>query len=403
MSIGRHKLRSFLSILGIIFGIIAVTLIISVGEGAKKEIVRQIEALGTHNIYLRTVPLTESQQINAGKNRSRGLNLGDVAQINSLSGSIEHIAYSDDFEIDVTVMNEKITPHAVAVSSRLINLLGLKVSQGRFITDLDNQNSNQVCVIGRAVAEGLREKGRLGSRIPINGMLFTIVGLLPERQDKTKETKVILDRDINQSIFIPYSLAKWVKKQEDRSEFFDEAVTEIVIRVKQTGQIEAITKKLEKLLDVTHKGVKNYRIISPFELLEQSRKAQNTLNLSVGSIATIALVVGGIGIMNIMLANISERKKEIGLRRAVGATKYHIIVQFLLESLLLTGFGGIIGVIFGTILILGLSFLLPWPVVIGIKSIFLPFLMAILIGLFFGYYPARQAADLNPIDALRYE
>lgn len=403
-SLLRHKLRSGLSMLGIVCGVMAVFTIISVGEGARQKIIRQIEQLGIRNIYIRATALTDEQKRTAAEKQSPGLSMSDRDRITSGCAYVSDIACLKEVSASVPGMKKNMLPQILSVSSAYANMLNLFVSQGRFIADQDIEMRNPVCVVGAGVAENAEEKGRMGSYIRIENHLFRVVGILERSDRKTEESTVISVRNYNGIIFIPLGtegvLSRSVPGKIGQE---NHELSEIIVSVRKTGEVTQAGHMLKRIMALSHKHVADYQIVIPRELLRQAGKTRRMLNIFLAVIAGISLLVGGIGIMNIMLATVSERVGEIGVRRAVGATQWDIVIQFLSESVILTFFGGLFGIVSGVMAVHLLSRLGAWDTVISAPAFILPLLMSLLVGIFFGLYPAYRAARTDPITALRHE
>jgi putative ABC transport system permease protein len=257
-----------------------------------------------------------------------------------------------------------------------------------------------VCIIGSEVRQELfGYRNPIGRRIKIGGTWFTVVGMMESKTIKEGKASVIKLRNINKDIYIPITTALKRFTDEDRPDF----VEEIAIQVESEDEVLTTSEIVKRLLNRTHNGVSDYEIIIPAELLAQSQKTQRVFNIVMGSIAAISLLVGGIGIMNIMLASVTERTKEIGTRRALGATERDIMGQFLNETVLISVTGGIIGILLGTGMAKGINLYARWDTVISLYSVAVSCGIAALVGIVFGLYPARKAAKMDPIAALRFE
>lgn len=405
-SVGRNKLRSFLSVLGVVFGVMAVMTIICIGQGAKEEALRQVEQLGTRNIYLKQVDLSKEQKSEAARRNVTGLNQRDTVLLQQADSSIFQIATLKQLTVEVLGALRQISPQVVACSANYADVLNLKILEGRFFNQSDIDSHELVCVLGNEVSLALGEEGMLLEKLRMGNQIFTIIGRLAEIDFSRNDSSAVSVRNHNEMILLPMGSDKWLPKQgasmagkpQPESGF-----SEIIIETTDSSQVLNSASVINRIMNQSHKGISDYQMVVPLELLNQARKTHEMFNWFLGAIAGISLVVGGIGIMNIMLATISERKKEIGIRRAVGATKSHILVQFLIESVMLTLTGGIIGVILGAGMAILISFAAPWHASMSLAAVLIPLLMSVLVGMFFGLYPAYQAASVNPIQALRYE
>lgn len=405
-SLLQQKLRSFLSVLGVVCGVMAVVAMISIGEGAKQETIRQIEQLGTRSIYIKAVSLTEDQVALAREHLSRGLNIADMKRIEKGSTITESVACLREVSTAILGVAREISPQVVACSDNYAALQRMHISSGRFIASQDRRRKNLVCVLGHDVARGLEELGKPGNFIRIDAHLFKVVGVLSRIERQTGKHSTVSVRNYNEMVFVPLETAQTLtradtgRKQESTTA---DQLSEIVVQVGRTQDVMDAAMLVRRIMEVSHNYAQDYQLLVPLELLKQAERTQRTLNLVLGAIAGISLLVGGIGIMNIMLATVSERTREIGIRRAVGATRRHIMVHFLLESVFLTVAGGIIGLLCGLGAVGVISSLAGWKVVVSFWSAALPLQMSFMVGIFFGLYPARQAAKVDPIVALRHE
>ena len=400
----QHKLRATLSILGVVCGVAAVLSMLSVGEGAKRETLSQIEQLGTRNIYVKSIPLTEMQERKSRAKLSQGLTFYDAQRIKNGCHNVQDVAGLRELKASVFGAIKDVMPQIVSCSPNYASMLKIPIFEGRFISDPDMQEVKLVCVIGHNVAKNMGASGGIGNYLRIENSLFKIVGILRRIESKAEKSGAISLRNYNDMVFIPLTAANLVNKSASVIGVTAwPEVTELVVGVSTAQQVLKSVPAVKRILEITHGGADDYQIVVPQELLNQSRKIQRTFNIVLGSIAFISLLVGGIGIMNIMLATVSERTKEIGVRRAFGATYSDIIIQFLAESTILTFTGGIIGIIIGLGGVWLISAIAKWNTAITVLSLVLPLLTSILVGIFFGLYPAYAAAKMDPIAALRYE
>jgi putative ABC transport system permease protein len=398
-----HKLRSALSVVGIVCAVMALLSMISIGEGAREEALRQIEELGTRNIYLKSIRLTGEQAYQARRKLSAGLRAGDAAMLKRNCQLISQVGYVKEFSASLSGFGGQVTPQFVACSASIAELQNLSLRRGRFIRHRDLEKRNQVCVLGSDVARRLGPNIGVGSDLRVGDHLLKIVGVLERRDRRTKNNSAVSTRNINDMVFVPLGLEIHVAQRLTGAYSSPSAVTEIVVQVIHTDQVADAATIVGRLMEVAHHGVRDFQMIVPQELLKQAEKTRRMFNIILGAIAGISLVVGGIGIMNIMLATVSERTREIGIRRSVGATRAHIVGQFLAESVILTGAGGIAGIAAGIAAVWLITAIAGWQATVNFTAVCLPLIMSVLVGISFGLYPACRAAFMNPITALRHE
>jgi macrolide transport system ATP-binding/permease protein len=394
-----HKLRSFLSVLGIVFGIGAIIAMLAIGAGAKQEIVEQIALLGTTNITVKAVIPSEDTVTTGKEQLSQGLTYGDVKRIAQVSPSIAHLAA-------VRILSSQVQHQRRLVQARIVGTApdyqytgNLSVRQGRYLTSTDETEMQRVCVLGPDIQQELFAfQNPLGEMVKIRNDWFRVIGTLENKTLNPKKTSSIQMNPINKDVYIPLSTSSMFVPPKE-----SEMIQEITIRVDKADHVNDVARTIRAILTRVHHGAKDYEVIVPLELLKQSQHTQNIFNLVMGCIAGISLLVGGIGIMNIMLATVTERTKEIGIRRAIGASRRIILWQFLIETLLLTFVGGGLGILLGIGGAYFISVFAQWRTIISIQTILLACSISALIGIVFGIYPASQGAKMDPIAALRYE
>jgi putative ABC transport system permease protein len=393
-----RRLRSLLSTLGIVFGVGAVIAMTSIGEGARREAIEQIELLGTNNIRIKQVRLTGEQQAEANRRSSAGLSYNDARLIRESVPDTFTLAPLKFVDAEVRFEGRQSVAQVVATSPEYEDVTSFRVASGRFVTAVDVRDYKRVCILGSEVKEELfGYRDPIGAQVRIGGTWFTTVGVMEAKQIREKRATVIKVRNINRDVFIPITTAiKRFPWTEDPS-----ALEEIAVRVAHPDDLADTGQLIDGLLEQRHRGVKDYELIVPEELLAQAQRTQRLFNIVMGSIAGISLLVGGIGIMNIMLANVSERTREIGIRRALGATKWDIISEFLVETVLICLAGGIIGILFGFGMAVFITVFAGWETGFSITSVLVAFGTSASVGLLFGLFPARRAAELNPVEALR--
>lgn len=395
-----HKFRSFLSVLGIVCGVMAVMVMISTGEGAKEEVLGRIESMGLKNIYIHDKLLSTELQEQVERRKSYGLSLFDVEYLRSISPAILQVGAIQNAPLTPVGTGISITPTILKCTGNYGSLLGMKIKVGRFLNEQDSYKNSQVCVVGATLAKRLGREGRVGEAIRINDLLYTIIGVLQKDDKEPSKTAKVKNQNFNDTIFLPLNIPHNLTKFGSSIEQYS-MLSSVVLEVDGRENVESVARLVHRAMEVSHQGVLDYDVIVPLELLAQALAAQKTFNLVLAVIAAVSLLVGGIGIMNIMLATVTERRREIGIRRAVGATKKDIACQFLAESFLLTMCGGVIGIVSGFVCVLVIEYLAGWPIEITAASMFIPFILACVAGIFFGYYPAVQAAKMDPIKALR--
>ncbi|MDH4319564.1 MAG: ABC transporter permease [Desulfobulbaceae bacterium] len=401
----QRKLRSALSVIGVIFGVMAVLTMVSIGEGAKRETLRKIERLGIRNIYIRPLQLTGEEQRLAEENLSPGLNENDANLIEKIARSVEAVTIYHEIVADFHDGEQDFSPKIASCSANYPSIYKIKLARGRFFTPLDNKDYHNVCVLGSNAAEKLAIKGQLGNKISMGDMQVTVIGVLESQHEVKNDDESILSlRNHDDMILLPRSIEKYFFSFEKKKEVNPRVnISELIVKVKEDIEMTYAVKEVKSLLAKLHNNVPDYQVVVPQQLLNQARQTRRIFNIVLGSIAAISLVVGGIGIMNVMLATVTERTKEIGIRRAVGARRIDIIIHFLIESSLLTVTGGVAGIVFGIIATGSISYFARWPTAITGYTIVIPFLLSCFIGIFFGLYPAHKAASMSPINALRQD
>jgi ABC-type antimicrobial peptide transport system permease subunit len=395
-----RKLRSLLSTLGIIFGVAAVISMISIGEGARREAVEQIKLLGTNNIRIKHLQLTGEKREEAERRFSSGLTYNDALLIRESVPGLLGVAPLKFVDAEVRFEGRQGIAQVVGVSSAYEEVTNFCVADGRFITQFDFMESKSICVLGSEVKQELfGYRDALGAAIRIGEGVFTVVGVMEAKTIREGRTAAIKVRNINRDVYIPITTA--LKRFPITGG--PSGIEEIAVRVAQAEDLSPTAQLITDILGQRHRGVEDYEVMIPEELLTQAQRTQRIFNVIMGSIAGISLLVGGIGIMNIMLASVMERTREIGVRRAIGAKRRDVIRQFLIETTIISLAGGILGVLVGVGLSQLIGYFAGWSTIVTTTSIVLAFLVSVAIGLIFGLYPAARAASLDPVKALHYE
>jgi putative ABC transport system permease protein len=393
-----RKSRSLLSTLGIVFGVAAVIAMMAIGEGARQEAVEQVKLLGTNNIRVKPLLLTGEKREEAQRRSSRGLTHDDARLVRESVPALLGVAPLKFVEAGVRFEGRPGVAQVVGTGPEHEAVTSFRVATGRYITAVDVAEAKAVCVLGSDVKEELfGYRAAVGARVRIGEAWFTVVGVMEPKAVREGRAAVIKVRNINRDVYIPITAA-FRRLPESRG---SAALDEIAIRVTQAETLSLTARLVKELLGRTHRGVEDYEVMIPEELLAQAQRTQRLFNIIMGSIAGISLLVGGIGIMNIMLANVTERTREIGIRRAVGATKGEILLQFLIEAVLVCFAGGVLGILLGFVMAATITLYAGWATGFSPASVLLAFGMTAVVGLFFGLFPARRAAALDPVHALR--
>ena len=395
-----HKFRSFLSVLGIVCGVMAVMSMISTGEGAKQEVLGRIEKMGLKNIYIKKIVLSEELKKQADEKKSYGLSFFDVERLQELTAAITQVGAVQNVPLTPVGMGMGITPNIIKCTANYGELLGLQTTAGRFISEQDLVNNNLICVLGGSLAKRLGSKGRIGSFIRLNNLLYRVVGILTQYDIDTSQTTKVSNENFNDMVFLPLNIPRNSTTSHNVNNRHT-LLSQIIVEVDNRENVSPVAKLINRALELSHNNVLDYNLVVPLELMVQSLATQRIFNLVLAVTAGISLLVGGIGIMNIMLATVTERKREIGVRRAVGATQKDIAYQFLAESFLLTGCGGLLGLVAGFVCVGVIETMAGWPIKVTGWAMFIPFILACITGVFFGLYPAIRAARMDPIQALR--
>ena len=399
-SIRAHKLRSFLTMLGMIFGVAAVVSMVSIADGARREAVEHIRLLGTNNIRVSQRELTDTAREAAEQKGSSGLVVDDADLIGESLANLRGVAPIRFVEASVLRGHQETTASVVATDEQYAHVTDFFAGEGRFLSPLDVASGKRVAVIGSEVRDALFGfRSPIGQRIRIGDQWFTVVGVMEPKTVRKGRASVIKLRNVNQDVYVPISTA--TLRLPDASGVG--GVQEIAIQVNDPDAVSNTAQIVKRLLTRSHQGVEDFEIVVPAELLAQAQSTQRVFNIVMGSIAAISLLVGGIGIMNVMLTTVTERTREIGIRRAVGATQRTILTQFLIETVLVSSSGGCLGIVLGSLMAKGINRFAGWETVVSPSGTLLAFGISALVGVVFGLYPARRAARMDPIAALRFE
>ena len=398
-SLAAHSLRSLLTMLGMIFGVAAVIAMLSIGAGAERAALAGIERLGVRNLLVKAKDLDEDE-LREVREKSLGVSQRDVEAIREAVPGVERVLGRLDVEpYKILADGRKTEAEVQGVSADHAELFALGVAEGRFLDGRDLLDHAQTCVIGSAVRRELFGYGEaLGRDLKVNDVWLTVVGVLPP-SGAAQETEGAAFGSVDRRIYLPLTTA--LRKFE--REPLDAPLTEIVVRLDPEASPGRTASILQPLLARLHGGQDDFELVVPAALLAEARRTQRLFSLVMGCIAGISLLVGGIGIMNIMLATVLERTREIGVRRAVGARQADIRNQFLMEAFAISALGGLAGVLLGVGLAKAVAASADWPTVVTAWSIALAAGVSMAVGVASGWYPAVRAARLDPIEALRTE
>ncbi len=398
-----HKLRSLLTMLGMIFGVGAVVAMLSITAGAQKEMISFIDLLGVNNIIVEAKEATDRDTLQARRAISPGLTFRDYRNIAANVQGIQASTPRKRFKPGKLLPKpSQEPPQLIGVLPSFLEINSLGVLEGRWFNEEDNTTSSPVCVLGESAKVNLLGYERaVGKYVKVNSQWLQVIGVLSHQA--TADTGVEGLEVTNRNNLIIAPLNTVMRRFEDNQGFLRDEIDGIYIKVVQgTDSIET-SKVVSAILAATHKDAGDYTVVVPADLLEQRRQTQMIFEIVMICIAGISLLVGGIGIMNIMLATVLERTREIGIRRAIGARQSDIVRQFLTEAVLISIVGGVIGIAFGFTLSQVIALAAGWSTVVTTASIVVAFGVSVFIGLLFGIYPAVQAAKLDPIEAIRYE
>jgi len=439
-----NRFRSMLTALGIIFGVAAVISMMAIGNGARKLILDQIKLVGVNNIVV--TPVLEmkgegggdTDEENSGqkiqKKYSPGLTLEDVDGIKNIIPTVTRVSAEVSFDSFIIKGGKRSAAKLIGVTNDFFEVYNLKLFEGQYFQEQQMVSGSPVCIIGPSVkSRFFSQEDPLGKTIKCGGIWLTVIGVLENRVFQVDESKDIGISDYNDHIYAPIHTV--LLRYKDRAcvneasfnqggssmVFIDGGMAfssssssgsvddnynqldKIVVQVNDSKYLDATTKALTAMLKRRHQQVDDFQVSVPELLLKQEQRTKDIFNIVLGVIAGISLVVGGIGIMNIMLASVMERTKEIGIRRASGATRRDVIFQFLSEATIISISGGVIGIAFGVIFALMIHRATGILTIVTPVSIVVSFGVSAFIGILFGYMPAKRASDQDPVESLRYE
>ena len=400
-SLLAHKLRSLLTMLGMIFGVGAVVAMLSITAGAQKEMMSFIDQLGVNNIIVEAREAVDRNELQTVRAISPGLTFRDYRAISENVQGLVAITPRKRFKPQkVLPKTNQELPQLIGVLENFVEINSLRLVGGRFFSEEENKSSAPVCVLGESAKVNLLGfDDAIGKYVKINDVWLQVIGVLTPQATSDTDMEGAINR--NNLVIAPLNTV--MRRFEDNTSYLKDEIDGIYMKVGQNIDSIETSNVVRAILTATHKDAGDFTVVVPAGLLEERRRTQFIFNIVMICIAGISLLVGGIGIMNIMLATVLERTREIGIRRAIGARQGDIVRQFLTEAVMISIVGGLIGIGFGFSLSRIIASAAGWSTVVTGSSIAVAFGVSVFIGLLFGIYPAVQAAKLDPIEAIRYE
>ncbi|HNW51757.1 MAG TPA: ABC transporter permease [Prolixibacteraceae bacterium] len=391
----RNKFRAFLTMLGIIIGVASVIAMLAIGQGSKKSIQDQMSGMGTNLIF--AMPGSEQRGgVRMGNSDAQSMKLSDVEAIAKECSAISSVSPEVRASGQAVYGNQNWPTSIVGANENFFPARKFSIADGRCFNEKEISSMAKVCLIGQTIKENLFTNGTdpIGQTVRFKNIPLKIIGVIAEKGENG------MGDDQDDIIVAPYTT---VQRRILSISYIQSIFASAVSEDKNDEAIAQLTQTLRRTHKIKEGEENDFRVMSQSELVQTFSSVSNILTALLGAISGISLLVGGIGIMNIMYVSVTERTREIGLRMSIGGKGKHILMQFLIESTMLSVFGGIIGIILGYLVSAVIGKVMGWPVVVMTDSVVLSFAVCSAIGIFFGWYPARKAAALNPIDALRYE
>lgn len=401
VNLRAQKTRTLLTALGIVFGVGSVIGMLSIGAGAREESLQFIERLGVRNILVDSIPAMSAEELQQRRRSSPGLNERDMRVLEANIEGLETLSPRRAlYPARVLPKPSGSMPVLLGVRPSFSLIHGQRMLEGRLIEEDDEVANAPVCVLGQSAKISMLGYGlAVGKQVKVNDTWLQVVGVLAEQIADSGATGKAIDR--NNAIFIPVSTFSY--RFWDSSRFLKDELDGIDLRLKPGVDSVQTAKVVSAILNATHRNTEDFTVTIPAALLEQQKRTQTIFTYVMVAIAAISLLVGGIGIMNIVLATVMERTREIGIRRAMGARKRDIVRQFLTESVLISLGGGLLGIAFGMALSWLIANVAEWKTIVTTLSVIVAFGVSVAVGVLFGIYPALKAAEIDPIEALRYE
>lgn len=432
-----NKVRSMLTALGIIFGVAAVISMMAIGKGAQKEILDQMKLVGVNNIIISPISKADKKEDSdkeaSGKQLkekfSPGLSLKDAQALIEVIPTVERVSPEVGYDLPVVNAGKSMNTRLTGVSNHFFEIFNLSLEKGAFFSDVEQLEGKPVCIIGSGIKARLfPQSDPLGQKVKCGNIWLTVVGVIQNVAVSQKSSESLGIADYNSAVFTPLrtvfvrfkdrSVVTKSNIGEGESFFGDDFVVfnsgddkvaaynqldKITVQVKESGQLTATAEIIRRILLRRHSKVEDFDVKVPELLLKQEQRTKDIFNIVLGAIASISLLVGGIGIMNIMLASVMERIREIGVRMAIGARKRDIVLQFLTEATLISVSGGLIGILLGIILAKMIMRFADILTIISMFSVLVSFGVSVAVGVMFGFMPAKKASLQDPVTSLRHE
>ena len=398
-----NKVRSFLTMLGMIFGVAAVVSMMSIGAGAQQQVLAFIEQLGVRNLIVEAKEANDFMAFQKARKASPGLTERDLRMIRANVPGITASSARKRFEPQKLVPKpQREAPQMFGVEPSYQGIGGLSVVSGRFFTQAEADAALPVAVIGEGARTNLfGAKDPIGEYVKVNEQWFRVIGMVGPQVSSQTDVAGIPAQDRNNLIYVPVAAA--ILRVEDSYSRFKDEIDGIYLQMEDVDEMLRTADVVRGILNASHRGADDFSLVVPAALLAEQRRTQRIFGFVMVALASISLLVGGIGIMNIMLASVLERTREIGIRRAIGAKQTDIVRQFLVETIMIAVCGGVIGLVVGVGLSRMIAVLAGWDTIVTMASILISFLVSVGIGLTFGVYPAVRASKLDPVTALHYE
>jgi len=402
-NLAAHKLRSVLTMLGIVFGVAAVIAMLSIGAGAQQQVIAFIEQLGVRNVIVEAREAGDNAALMKVREMSTGLTFRDKRRIEAnLDGLVTSSARKRVIPTSLLPRPVGDMPTVFGVEPAYRHIAGLTMAAGRFFTGEEAEGASAVVVLGRAAAVTVfGAEDPVGKFLKVNDAWFQVIGVAAPQLAVQGDVDGLPAIDANNVIYMP--LQSTVLRIEDMMLRYRDEIDAVYLQMDSERAIAGAGAVIRGVLEISHGGAGDYAVILPAELLAQQQRTRRLFGFVMVAIASISLLVGGIGIMNIMLASVMERTREIGVRRAVGATRRDVIRQFLAETTMITLAGGFVGTLVGIALSRAIAYFAGWSTIVTMASVAVACLVSVSVGIVFGLYPAMRAARLDPVQSLHYE